>query len=240
MSRLFLLLPFARPTEMPFTHGRKPPSANSQDDGLIVQDSGVRLVSARLVADDPCPEPASSTGHVGRPCFTVAEGSHTVADYWPDVERPHVADSTEQYEAAANALGLAGAMWQALANDDDQTTPPGSCSTDVRPIGGLPIRSRLPTPRCAWAQHRRLPADGCASTVRLLADGSFLVMCVKVRPLLGGIDTYTDELTPVVAWVFVIAKIEGEWRIAGHPDGRPGHKVVGLIDVVPPASSPVS
>lgn len=39
-------------------------------------------------------------------------------------------------------------------------TPPGSCSTDVRPIGGLPIRSRLPTPRCAWAQHRRLRADG--------------------------------------------------------------------------------
>jgi hypothetical protein len=207
---------------------------------LIVQDSGVRLVSPRLVADDPCPEPASSTGHVGRPCFTVAEGSHAVADYWPDVERPHVADSTEQYEAAANALGLAGAMWQALANDDNQTLLQVLVPETFARLGDYQSGAA-----CRLRDALGLSIDacrqmGCASTVRLLADGSFLVMCVKVRPLLGGIDTYTDELTPVVAWVFVIAKIEGEWRIAGHPDGRPGHKVVGLIDVVPPASSPVS
>ncbi len=35
-------------------------------------------------------------------------------DYGHEVEGPHVADSPEQYAAAANALTLVGYMWAAL------------------------------------------------------------------------------------------------------------------------------
>ena len=48
-------------------------------------------------------------------------GDESVADYGLEVETgPHVAESPEQYAAAANALTLVGYMWDALKIDDDQ------------------------------------------------------------------------------------------------------------------------
>jgi len=34
--------------------------------------------------------------------------------------------------------------------------------------------------------------------------------------------------------------VEGRWWIVGRQDGRPGHRVVGLIDVIPPSEYPAS
>jgi hypothetical protein len=79
---------------------------------------------------------------------------------------------------------------------------------------------------------------GCALTVRLLADGSFLVLCFEMSPGFGGIQEVTNGLTTSTARAVPVARVGGRWRIVGSRDRDPGHRVVGQIDVIPPSDYP--
>jgi hypothetical protein len=83
-------------------------------------------------------------------------------------------------------------------------------------------------------------AIGCALSVRVLADGSFVVLCFQMRPGFGGMQEYGDGQTTVRGWALLIAQVEGRWWIVGRQDGRPEHRVVGLIDVIPLSDLPMN
>ncbi len=175
-------------------------------------------------------ENVSSHGHV----------DEAIPYYEPEVEGPHVADSPERYAAAANALTLVGFMWGALLIDDDQTIVEVILPETLVRLGDDRLRPAARVREALGVTKETCRVMGCASTVRVLADGSFVVLCVKLKPGFGGIDEYTDGLTAVRAWALLIAKVEGRWWIAGHSDRGPGHQVVGLIDVIPPSDFPAS
>jgi hypothetical protein len=163
-----------------------------------------------------------------------------VVYYGPEVDGPHVADSPEQYAAAANALALVGFMWGALLTDDDQTIVKVILPETLARLGDYQLRPAARVREVLGVSKETCRVMGCASTVRVLADGSFVVLSVKLKAGFGGIDEYTDGLTAVRGWVLLIAKVQGRWWIAGHPYRGPGHQVVGLIDVIPPSELPLN
>jgi len=74
----------------------------------------------------------------------------------------------------------------------------------------------------------------------VLADGSLVVLCFQEIPGVGGIHEYGDGHKTVRAWALLIAEVEGRSWIVGRQDGGPGHRVVGLIDVIPPSELPTN
>jgi hypothetical protein len=161
-------------------------------------------------------------------------------DYGLEIEGPHVADSPEQYAAAANALTLVGYMWVALQIDDDQMivdvllpeTLAGLGNYEPRPAARLREALGMTSDTCG--------VMGCDLTVRVLADGSFLVLCFPIRAGFGSIQEYTDGLTTVTGRAVLVAHVGGGWRIVGHRDRGPEQRVVGLVDVIPPSDYPAS
>ena len=161
-------------------------------------------------------------------------------DYGHEVEGPHVADSPEQYAAATNALTLVGYMWAALQIDDDQLIVDVLLPEILARLGNYELRPAARVREALGMTQEACRAIGCALSVRVLADGSFVVLCFQEILGFGGIQEYGDGRKTVRAWALLIAKVEGRWWIVGRQDGRPGHRVVGLIDVIPPSEYPAS
>jgi hypothetical protein len=161
-------------------------------------------------------------------------------DYGLEVEGPHVAESPEQYAAATNALTLVGYMWAALQIDDDQLIAELLLPDTLVRLGNSDLRPAARLREALGMTKEACRFIGCALAVRALADGSFAVLCFQEIPGFGGIQEYGDGRKTVRAWALLIAEVEGRWWIVGRQDGRPGHRVVGLIDVIPPSDYPVS
>ena len=169
------------------------------------------------------------------------DGSRDEAvDYGLEVEGPHVADSPEQYAAATNALTLVGYMWAALQIDDDQLIVDVLLPEILARLGNYELRPAARVREALGMTQEACRTIGCALSVRVLADGSFVVLCFQMRPGFGGMQEYGDGQTTVRGWALLIAQVEGRWWIVGRQDGRPGHRVVGLIDVIPPSEYPAS
>ena len=161
-------------------------------------------------------------------------------DYGLAFEGPHVADSPEQYAAAENALTLVGHMWAGMQIDDDQMLVDVLLPDTLARLGNYELR---PSARLREALGLTMEACrfiGCALAIRVLADGSFAVLCLQEAPGFGGIQEYGDGRKTVRAWALLIAKVEGRWWIVGRQDGRPEHRVVGLIDVIPLSDLPMN
>ena len=161
-------------------------------------------------------------------------------DYGLEVEGPHVAESPEQYAAATNALTLVGYMWAALQVDDDQLIAEVLLPDTLVRLGNSDLRPAARLREALGMTKEACRFVGCALSVRVLADGSFAVLCLQEIPGFGGIQEYGDGHKTVRAWALLIAEVDGRWWIVGRQDGRPGHRVVGLIDVIPPSDYPVS
>ena len=161
-------------------------------------------------------------------------------DYGLAFEGPHVADSPEQYAAAANALTLVGYMWDALTNDDDQMIVEVLLPEALARLGHNELRPAARLREAVGVTRETCALMGCALTVRVLADGSFLVLCFEMSPGFGGIQDVTNGLTTPTGRAVPVAWVGGRWWIVGSRDREPGHRVVGLIDVIPPSDYPVS
>jgi len=161
-------------------------------------------------------------------------------DYGLEVEGPHVAESPEQYAAATNALTLVGYMWAALQIDDDQLIAEVLLPDTLVRLGNSDLRPAARLREALGMTKETCRAIGCALAVRALADGSFAVLCFQEIPAFGGIQEYGDGRKTVRAWALLIAEVEGRWWIVGRQDARPGHRVVGLIDVIPASDYPES
>jgi hypothetical protein len=161
-------------------------------------------------------------------------------DYGLAFERPHVADSPEQYEAADNALTLVGYMWAGMQIDDDQMIVDVLLPDTLARLGNYELRPAARLREALGLTKEACRFIGCALAIRVLADGSFAVLCLQEAPRFGGIQEYGDARKAVRAWALLIAKVEGRWWIVGRQDGRPEHRVVGLIDVIPPSDYPAS
>jgi hypothetical protein len=161
-------------------------------------------------------------------------------DYGLEIEGPHLADSPEQYAAAANALTLVGYMWAALQIDDDQMIVEVLLPEILARLGNYELRPAARVREALGMTQEACRAIGCALSVRVLADGSFLVLCFQEIPGFGGIQEYGDGRKTVRAWALLIAEVEGRWWIVGRQDGGPRHRVVGLIDVIPPSELPTN
>ena len=167
-------------------------------------------------------------------------GDEAVADYGHEVEGPHFADSPEQYAAATNALTLVGYMWAALVTDDDQTIIDVLLPETLAALGNYELRPAARLREAIGMTRETCGVMGCALTVRVLADGSFLVLCFQMTPGFGGIQEYGDGLTTVPGLAVLISQVEGRWWLVGHHDRGPGQRVVGLVDVIPPSESPTN
>jgi hypothetical protein len=149
-------------------------------------------------------------------------------------------ESPEQYAAAENALTLVGYMWGALQIDDDQLIVDVLLPDTLARLGNSELRPAARVREAFGLTREACHAIGCALSVRVLADGSFVVLCFQEIPGFGGIQEYGDGRKTVRAWALLIAEVEGRWWIVGRQDGRPGHRVIGLIDVIPPSDYPAS
>jgi hypothetical protein len=167
-------------------------------------------------------------------------GDEAVVASGHEGERPNVAQSPEQYAAAANALTLVGYMWDALTNDDDQMIVEVLLPEALALLGHNELRPAARLREAVGATRETCALMGCALTVRVLADGSFLVLCFEMSPGFGGIQEVTNGLTTPTGRAVPVAWVGGRWWIVGRQDGRPGHRVVGQIDVIPLSDSPVS
>jgi hypothetical protein len=161
-------------------------------------------------------------------------------DYGLEVEGPHVAESPEQYAAATNALTLVGYMWAALQIDDDQLIAEVLLPDTLVRLGNSELRPAARLREALGITKEACRFVGCALSVRVLADGSFAVLCLQEIPGFGGIQEDGDGHKTVRAWALLIAEVDGRWWIVGRQDGRPGHRVVSLIDVIPPSDYPES
>ena len=161
-------------------------------------------------------------------------------DYGHEVEGPHVADSPEQYAAATNALTLVGYMWAALQIDDDQMIVDVLLPETLAGLGNYEPRPAARLREALGMTRDTCGVMGCDLTVRVLADGSFLVLCFPIRAGFGSIQEYTDGLTTVTGRAVLVAHVGGRWRIVGHRDRGPEQRVVGLVDVIPPSDYPAS
>ena len=161
-------------------------------------------------------------------------------DYGLEIEGPDVADSPEQYEAAANALSLVGYMWAGLQIDDDQMIVDVLLPDTLARLGNYELRPAARVREAFGLTQEACRAIGCALSIRVLADGSFVVLCFQEIPGFGGIQEYGDGHKTVRAWALLIAEVEGRWWIVGRQDGGPGHRVVGLINVIPPSELPTN
>jgi len=155
-------------------------------------------------------------------------------------ERPNVAESPEQYAAAANALMLVGYMWDALTNDDDQMIVEVLLPEALARLGHNELRPAARLREAVGLSRETCALMGCALTVRVLADGSFLVLCFEMSPGFGGIQEVTNGLTTPTGRAVPVAWVGGRWCIVGSRDHGPGHRVVGLIDVIPPSELPAN
>jgi hypothetical protein len=161
-------------------------------------------------------------------------------DYGLEIEGPHVADSPEQYAAAEKALTLVGYMWAALQIDDDQLITEVLLPDTLARLGNSDLRPAARVRQALGLTQEACRAIGCALSIRALADGSFVVLCFQEIPGFGGIQGYGDGRKTVRAWALLIAEVEGRWWIVGRQDGSPGHRVVGLIDVIPLSDLPMN
>ena len=148
-------------------------------------------------------------------------GNGAVADFGQEIEGPHVADSPEQYEAAANALTLVGYMWAALQIDDDQLIAEVLLPDTLARLGNNELRPAARLREALGMTSDTCGVMGCDLTVRVLADGSFLVLCFPIRAGFGSIQEYTDGLTTVTGRAVLVAHVGGGWRIVGHRDRGP-------------------
>jgi|BarGraNGADG00212_1021973.scaffolds.fasta_scaffold13563_1 hypothetical protein len=139
---------------------------------------------------------------------------------------------TERYEEAAAALDEAGALWTALASDDDATVA-DILTPDWRlHLSALPGR---------WAERLRAALRvtraeceslGSSATVRVSRSGSLVVFGVFRRPQLGIYLRGKSEPERVVPVVFI--PIDGRWHASRAYDQRePGLDIIGLVDVIP-------
>jgi hypothetical protein len=167
-------------------------------------------------------------------------GNGAVADFGQEIEGPHVADSPEQYAAAANALTLVGYMWAALQIDDDQMIVDVLLPETLAGLGNYEPRPAARLREALGMTRETCGVMGCDLTVRVLADGSFLVLCFPIRPGFGSIQEYTYGLTTVTGRAVLVAHVGGRWRIVGHRDRGPEQRVVGLVDVIPPSELPTN
>ena len=163
-----------------------------------------------------------------------------MVDFGHEGDRPNVAESPEQYAAAANALTLVGYMWDALTNDDDQMIVEVLLPEALARLGHNELRPAARLREAVGVTRETCALMGCALTVRVLADGSFLVLCFEMSPGFGGIQDVTNGLTTPTGRAVPVAWVGGRWWIVGSRDREPGHRVVGLIDVIPPSDYPVS
>jgi hypothetical protein len=154
-------------------------------------------------------------------------------DYGLEVVGPHVADSPEQYAAAENALTLVGYLWAALQIDDDQLIAKVLLPDTLARLGNSDLRPAARVRQALGLTQEACRQVGCALSIRVLADGSFVVLCFQEILGFGGIQGYGDGRKTIRAWALLIEEVDGRWWIVGRQDGRPGHRVVGLIDVIP-------
>jgi len=160
-------------------------------------------------------------------------GYESVVDFGHEGDRPNVAESPEQYAAAANALTLVGYMWDALTNDDDQMIVEVLLPEALARLGHNELRPAARLREAVGVTRETCALMGCALTVRVLADGSFLVLCFEMSPGFGGIQDVTNGLTTPTGRAVPVAWVGGRRWIVGSRDREPGHQVVGLIDVIP-------
>ena len=161
-------------------------------------------------------------------------------DYGIEFEGPHVADLPEQYAAAENALSLVGYMWGGMQIDDDQMIVDVVLPDTLARLGDYRLRPAARLREALGLTREACRFIGCALAIRVLADGSFVVLCLQEVPGFGAIQEYGDGSKILRAWALLIAKVEGRWWIVGRQDGRPEHRVVGLIDVIPPSDLPTN
>jgi hypothetical protein len=131
-------------------------------------------------------------------------------------------------------------MWAALQIDDDQLIAEVLLPDKLARLGHCELRPAARLREALGMTKEACRFIGCALAVRALADGSFVVLCFQKIPGFGGIQEYGDGRKTVRAWALLIAEVQGRWWIVGRQDGRPGHRVVGLIDVIPPSDYPDS
>ena len=167
-------------------------------------------------------------------------GDESLVDFGHEGDRPNVAESPEQYAAAANALTLVGYMWDALTNDDDQVIVEVLLPEALARLGRNELRPAARLREAVGVTRETCALMGCALTVRVLADGSFLVLCFEMSPGFGGIQEVSNGLTTPTSRAVPVAWVGGRWWIVGRQDGRPEHRVVGLIDVIPPSELPIN
>jgi hypothetical protein len=167
-------------------------------------------------------------------------GDEAVVDFGHEGDRPKVAEAPEQYAAAANALTLVGYMWDALTNDDDQMIVEVLLPEALARIGHNELRPAARLREAVGVTRETCALMGCALTVRVLADGSFLVLCFEMSPGFGGIQEVSNGLTTPTSRAVPVAWVGGRWWIVERHDGLPGHRVVGLIEVIPPSDHPAS
>jgi hypothetical protein len=153
-------------------------------------------------------------------------------DYWPKAGRPPLAPSPALTAGAERALEMVGALWSALAADDDAAVR-RLCSAFVAPAS--PAESLRAGLRATRETCRRM---ACSMTVRILSSGAFLILSiVSRRPF--GLDL-RDEPALVMGWWLVVDQVDGEPRVVGCP--WPDAEVIGLVHVIPPPgpSQPVN
>ena len=131
-------------------------------------------------------------------------------------------------------------MWAALTTDDDQMVVEAVLPQTLAQFGHHELRPAARVREAVGLSRETCGLMGCALTVRVLADGSFLVLCFEMKPGFGGIQDVDNGLTSPTSRAVPVARVGGRWWIVEYRDSDPARRVVGLIDVIPPSESPIN
>ena len=131
-------------------------------------------------------------------------------------------------------------MWGGMQIDDDQMIVDVVLPDTLARLGNDELRPAARLREALGLTKEACRFIACAVAIRVLADGSFVVLCLQEVPGFGATHEYGDGSKILRAWALRIAKVESRWWIVGRQDGRPEHRVVGLIDVIPPSDHPIS